>query len=273
MAGVSLSVLPLDDRRLARLDANTDAQAWRPAPPRWPAPVVTETLPPTPTRPEPGPPQTTIGRALGKAIRSALDALQTKAATLTELDRLVGDGDFGDSVTRGIEAIRRALPTYPLDDPASTLEALSLTVEGAMGGTSGALYGIFFLRGATGLRIAPPGEPSSWGNAFEMACRGITDLGGARPGDRTMLDALVPAASTFRADLEAGRNLPEALRHAADAAVEGARATADLAPRRGRSSYLGERVLGHQDPGAFAAATWLGAVASMAADQTGPPGS
>ena len=90
----------------------------------------------------------------------------------------------------------------------------------------------------------------------------MSDLGGAHPGDRTMLDALMPASEAFSAAMRGGRSGPEALREAVEAARAGAKATAGMRPRLGRSSYLGDRALGHPDPGAEAVAVWLGAIGS-----------
>ncbi len=139
MAGVSLSVLRLDDRRLARLDATTDAPAWPNAPARPRAPRIPRPAPEAPAagRPLPGPPTTPVGRALGAAIRAAAGALIAAGPRLTEMDRLVGDGDLGLSLGRGARAALDALPSYPLDDPAAALHALGLTLQGALGGTSG----------------------------------------------------------------------------------------------------------------------------------------
>jgi dihydroxyacetone kinase len=262
MAGVSLSVLPVDDERLALLDAPTDAPAWpntaarprlRTAPPPEAPPVTS--VPPAPARPHTPP-----GLALEAAIQSAAQALIAAAPRLTELDQAVGDGDLGISLERGARALQEALPTYPLDDPAATLQALGVTLQRTLGGTSGPLYAAFFLRTAGALRRGDPSRPMTWADAFRAGCAALADLGGAAPGDRTMLDALVPAADAFRDAVGAGRPLADALRVAALAAEAGARATADLEPRRGRSAYLGRRALGHPDPGAEAVAVWLAAL-------------
>jgi dihydroxyacetone kinase len=138
--------------------------------------------------------------------------------------------------------------------------ALGLTLQRALGGTSGPLYAAFFLRAARSLRGGPPDDPRTWAAAFQAGCSAIAELGGAARGDRTMLDALLPAADAFGGALAAGETASAALGAAAAAAEAGARATAGMAPRRGRSSYLGQRVLGHPDPGAEAVAVWLRAL-------------
>jgi dihydroxyacetone kinase len=263
MAGVSLSVLPVDDRRLARLDASTDAPAWagaaarpraRTAPP--PEPLPTPAAPPTPARPH-----TRLGEALQAAIQAGAEALIVESPRLTQMDQRVGDGDLGISLERGARAVLQALPSYPLDDAAATFHALSVTLQRSLGGTSGPLYAVFFLRAASSLRRGNLENPRTWGQAFLDGCSGIAELGGAVRGDRTMLDALLPSAEAFQEAVHSGRPVIDALRAAAAAASAGALATADMLPRRGRSSYLGARALGHADPGAVAVAVWLGAVA------------
>jgi dihydroxyacetone kinase len=264
MAGVSLSVLPVDDERLAHLDAATDAPAWPNAaaqPRRRAAPEE----PPQSRRPAhppaPGRPRTPVGLALESAILTTTQALIEASPRLTAMDQMVGDGDLGISLERGSRAVRQDLPTYPLDDPAAALRALAVTLQRSLGGTSGPLYAAFFLRASTGLGLGAPDDAQTWARAFGAGCTAIAELGGAAAGDRTMLDALLPAAAAFEAGVSSRRTRAEALRSAADAATEGVRATAQMVARRGRSSYLGERVLGHPDPGAEAVAVVLDALA------------
>ncbi len=257
MAGVSLSVMTLDDGRLARLDAPTTAPAWpsRPGRPSEPGP------PPNPLQQdvpaEPPPPSTPLGTSLETAIRAAAEALLVAEPELTDLDRRAGDGDLGITLARGARAIRKSLPTYPLDDAAGTLHALALTFLDALGGTSGPLYAAFFHEAATRLKSGDSHDANAWVEAFRDGCEAITRLGGARIGDRTMLDALIPAVA---AATSAGTPV-ERLARAAEAARLGAEATANLVPRVGRSSYFANRVAGIPDPGASAVATWLVAVA------------
>jgi dihydroxyacetone kinase len=260
MAGLSLSVLQVDEERLGLLDAATDAPAWPGARPRrrWapPLPATAAALVVALA-----PPRTALGQALGTAIQRAARALLESAPRLTEMDQVVGDGDLGISLERGARAVLAALPSYRLDDPAATLHSLGVTLQAALGGTSGPLYAIFCLRAAGSLRTDRTDHLPVWARAFLAGCAAISELGGAARGDRTMLDALLPAAEAFQAACDSGRSAADALRAAANAAREGARATAAMPPRRGRSSYLGQRALGHPDPGAEAVAVWLGAVA------------
>lgn len=261
MAGVSLTVLPVDDHRLARLDAPTDAPAWPNAADR-PRSRSTVAAPAPSSEPAPsaGPPTTATGRRLGAAIAAAARSLIDAEARLTELDQAVGDGDLGISLTRGARAVLDALPSCPLDDPAATLHSLALTLQRALGGTSGPLYAMLLLRAAASLRSNDSGSATAWAEALQAGAAGIGELGGAAVGDRTMLDALVPAAEALMSGLHAGTSPMAALNQAVAAAERGAEATGSMTPRRGRSSYLGDRALGHPDPGAVAVATWLRAV-------------
>ena len=158
---------------------------------------------------------------------------------MTELDRIVGDGDLGLNMSRAARAIKQALPTFPLDDPAATFRALAGSLRQHLGGSSGPLYGILFLRAATALEKRSVDAADAWADAAIDACEAVSKLGGALAGDRTMLDALIPFATTFRMEIGQSHSITQALRAAVEAAETGAQATANMHPRRGRSSYLG----------------------------------
>ena len=240
MPGCSLSLLAVDDTRLAALDAPTSA-------PAWPGPTGRATLsrPRLPTRAEPAPaPITDRDARVDAALRAVIAALRDAEPELTRLDQVSGDGDLGISMARGAAAMERDLPTYPTRDPAATARALSGTLRRALGGSSGPFYAVRLLRAADALQGG-----ASWGQVLQAGCDGIAALGGAQAGDRTMLDALTPAA--------------QALINGTDpvaAAQAGVTATAGMVPRKGRATYLGDRVAGHVDPGARAVAIWLRAV-------------
>jgi dihydroxyacetone kinase len=141
------------------------------------------------------------------------------------------------------------------------LRALSSTVRRVMGGTSGPLYAVMLLRAAAEIEKAH-GVPSvsDWSHALSAASMGVTELGGAHLGDRTMVDALEPAASALREALDAAQPPDVALATAVAAARNGAQATAAMQPKRGRSSYVGDRALGFVDPGAYAIGLWMEAI-------------
>ncbi|MBV8070056.1 MAG: dihydroxyacetone kinase subunit DhaK [Acidobacteriaceae bacterium] len=263
MAGVSVSVMRLDDERLRLLDAHTSAPAW---------PNVTPTAPGSPSQRtviaggempslQGGPPETDAGRKTERAIRAACDSLLDHQEKLTELDRITGDGDLGVNLGRAALRVRAGLTNFPLDDPSAALKALGFMVQ-EIGGSSGPLYGVLFLRAGASLE-GGGNELKAWAAAIVDACNAVSDLGGARLGDRTMLDALIPFAHEFHRCAMSGASAREALEAGASAAERGAERTASIVARRGRSSYLGERVLGHPDPGAIATAIWLREVSSV----------
>lgn len=263
-AGVSLSILRVDEERLRLLDAPTSAPAWPNTSAKAPGSSETRIIPSaTPHAAAAQPPKTERGRKVQVAIRAVCAAIQNAEARLTELDRAVGDGDLGSGLARGARAIEAALPGYPTDNVPETLKALALTFQEAVAGSSGPLYGIFLLRAAHSLESADIDDPSSWAKALLAACAGISELGGAKAGDRTMLDALLPFEQSFTESLQNGIPMSEALATAASRAEAGAEATAQMMPRRGRSSYLGARAVGTPDPGAIAVAIWLRALASL----------
>jgi dihydroxyacetone kinase len=201
-------------------------------------------------------PQTEAGRKAKQAVEAAAKALIAAEGELTEMDRVTGDGDLGNSMARAARAVLAS--PYPLDDIPATLKALGHTLRRELGGSSGPLYGVLFLRCGSALEGARVTELSPWAEALQQGCQAISDLGGAKPGDRTMLDALEPFARTLQP--AAGLKVtPDAVYAALEAAERGVEATARMKPRLGRSSYLGDRVLGHPDPGAKAVTIWLSA--------------
>ena len=136
--------------------------------------------------------------------------------------------------------------------------AIANALRRAMGGTSGPLYATALLRAAQTLPASP--TATDWSAGLVAGINAIAELGGAKPGDRTMLDALHPAATAFAAGLAAGRSAAEAWAAAVSAAQAGAAATAQMYPRLGRASYLGDRAIGTPDAGAMAVAIWMKAI-------------
>jgi dihydroxyacetone kinase len=157
---------------------------------------------------------------------------------------------------RAAKALQSAVNSYPLDDLPATLKALGHTLRRELGGSSGPLYSVLFLRCGSALEGSDATRLAQWAEALDQGCRAISELGGAKPGDRTMLDALDPFVKALKQsqDEKAPR---EAVLSAVDAAERGMEATAQMKPRLGRSSYLGDRVLGYPDPGAKAITIWL----------------
>ncbi|AUT47285.1 dihydroxyacetone kinase family protein [Achromobacter sp. AONIH1] len=260
MPGCSLSVLRVDDGRLALLDAATGARAW-PGGGR-----VNQDIHVAAPAMEQGEAQAVPDAAgqrwiaaLKPALGAAAAALHAKEPTLTELDSLAGDGDLGASMKRAADAIL-AVPDAALANPAGALAALGGALRKAIAGSSGPFYATALLRASR--RLAQGAQPSArdWAGAFSDAVQAVSDLGGAKAGDRTMLDALFPAAAAFEQGLAQGATPAVAFAAAVEAAEQGAQATAAMAPRAGRASYLGERAVGAPDGGAVAVACWLAAL-------------
>lgn len=262
MAGVSISLLRVNDERLRWLDAPTAAPAWPRVAKREPGEVVERIISSQgedSTREERST-ETPIGRQTLRAVLAACDALLAAEEQLTELDRLAGDGDLGSNMARAARGIKEAAGTYAFDRPAEAFRDLGLSLQQLLGGSSGPLYGVFFLRAGAGLDSGAIGDLKVWAQALLEACGAIGELGGAALGDRTMLDALLPFAQTFDEQIRGGVPVKKALLAAFEVAKQGAQSTANMTARRGRSSYLGARVMGTPDPGAVAVIVWLRAV-------------
>ncbi|WP_176061370.1 dihydroxyacetone kinase subunit DhaK [Paraburkholderia sp. BCC1876] len=269
MAGISLSLLRVDDERLRWLDAASHTSAW---------PALSGRVAQVSVRPAPAKAESVNGPTLSheaplrRAIEAVCACLLEAEPTLTDMDQRVGDGDLGISLSRGARAILGEIDTYPTEaTPGAVLRSISATVRRMVGGTSGPLYAVMLVRAAVTLEqssgtTATPATATAtaqnWAAAFSAGVIGLMELGGAHPGDRTMVDALKPAADALQSALASSNETGAALKAAVDAATEGAAQTASMHPRRGRSSYVGDRALGHVDPGAHAVALWLAAIAS-----------
>ncbi|HEX9037361.1 MAG TPA: dihydroxyacetone kinase subunit DhaL [Ktedonobacterales bacterium] len=193
-------------------------------------------------------------------LSRAAAAIHEQAAYLTELDSAIGDADHGVNMDRGFTAVMERLPNVAEADIGSVLKAVGATLVSTVGGASGPLYGTAFLRAGMALAGKQELEAEDAGAALTAAVEGVMARGKAQRGEKTMLDALGPALDAFQAQAAAGAPLEEALRAAADAAEEGMRATIPLLATKGRASYLGERSVGHQDPGATSSALLLRAM-------------
>ncbi|HEU5228108.1 MAG TPA: dihydroxyacetone kinase subunit DhaL [Ktedonobacteraceae bacterium] len=183
------------------------------------------------------------------------DALHENAHYLTQLDSPIGDADHGINMDRGFSAVRDKFPAMATMDIATRLKTVGTTLVSTVGGASGPLYGTAFLRAATA--VAGKQELSS-GDLVAMLdafLGGIVARGKAQPGEKTMVDALTPAVNSAKEALAQGKNLAEITTRAAIAAEEGMKATIPMLATKGRASYLGERSIGHQDPGATS--SWL----------------
>ncbi|QFG27012.1 dihydroxyacetone kinase subunit L [Actinomadura sp. WMMB 499] len=192
-------------------------------------------------------------------IRRAAALVAADAERLTRLDAAIGDGDHGHNLDRGFAAAVAALPA---DAPAGrVLIAAGRALVSKTGGASGPLYGTMLRRAGRVLDDIDAPDAADLGGALRAALDGVRELGHAADGDKTMVDALAPAVASCERAREDGADLPGCARAAADAAAAGADATVPMRARKGRASYLGERSVGHLDPGAASTALVLRALA------------
>jgi phosphoenolpyruvate---glycerone phosphotransferase subunit DhaL len=174
---------------------------------------------------------------------------------LTGLDSAIGDADHGINMNRGMQAVLGKLDAGEAADVGALLKTVGMTLVSTVGGASGPLYGTLFLQMGTSAAGKPDLSGDDWAAALAAGVAGVQRRGKAELGDKTMIDALVPAVEAVRSALAEGSALDEALRRSAEAAREGMTATIPLVARKGRASYLGERSADHQDPGATS--SWL----------------
>jgi dihydroxyacetone kinase-like protein len=181
-------------------------------------------------------------------------AVRRERDHLVQLDAAIGDGDHGTNMTRGFEAVVQALDGDPGSPPGKLLILAGRTLVSTVGGASGPLWGSALRSGGRVLGEQPTFDGLELVQVLAAALASVEDLGTAAVGDKTMVDALEPAVDTLRARLTEGASIDDALDAAAGAAEAGMRATVPLQARKGRASYLGERSVGHQDPGATSTA-------------------
>ncbi|MYR62217.1 dihydroxyacetone kinase subunit L [Streptomyces sp. SID625] len=181
-------------------------------------------------------------------------SVDREAQRLTDLDSAIGDADHGSNLQRGFTAVRQELEQERPGTPGEVLALAGKQLISKVGGASGPLYGTLLRRTGKALGDAPEVTETQLAEALRSGVDGVMKLGGAAPGDKTMIDALVPALDA----------LADGFPAASAAAEQGARDTTPLQARKGRASYLGERSMGHQDPGATSSALLIAALAEAA---------
>ena len=194
-------------------------------------------------------------------IQLAAQVMRDNKEYLTQLDSAIGDADHGINMDRGFQAILAKLPTLSTGDVGALLKGAGMTLVSTVGGASGPLYGTLFLQLGGSTAGKADIDIAEFATALDAGIAGIQRLGKAEPGDKTMLDALLPAQSALHRAVDEGASPGDALGAAAAAAGEGMRATIPLVARKGRASYLGDRSAGHQDPGATSSHLLLNAAA------------
>ncbi|GAA2817904.1 dihydroxyacetone kinase subunit DhaL [Kribbella solani] len=183
-------------------------------------------------------------------LRDVAGAMHENAGYLTELDSAIGDADHGANMDRGFQAVVAVLDESSFGSADELLKKAGMTLVSKVGGASGPLYGTFFLRFGTALAGVDPITPEAIGTALHAGVEGVLARGKAELGDKTMYDAWAPALDAYDAAVAGGADLGAALTAAAEAAAKGRDGTVPMVARKGRASYLGERSVGHQDPGA-----------------------
>jgi len=259
MPGFSLSLIALDDDLRGLLDDATDVATW-PGRGLTRGKARTVAFPAAPVAADAAAAQTALGLQVREYAIRAAHALIAAEAQLTELDSIAGDGDLGASMQRGAEAIL-ALPAARFTDASGALASIGDALRRAIAGSSGPFYATGLLRASRRLTgIAEP-TASDWADAFALAVLAIRELGGAKPGDRTMVDALQAAVDCLQVQVKQGASLAAAWQAATQAALAATEATKTMPPKAGRASYLGDRVLGHPDGGAVAVTLWMQSLA------------
>lgn len=197
-------------------------------------------------------------------IEGMAKKIEAEKEYLTELDNEIGDGDHGINLARGFEAVEKKLPSLAGGDIGALLKGVGMQLVSTVGGASGPLYGTAFMKAGMACKGLTEIDGPAFVKAMEAAVDGIKMRGKATEGEKTMLDALCPALKVMQDDVIAGKSLKEALQDAAQAAEKGVEYTKTIIATKGRASYLGERSLGHQDPGATSSLYLLQVLAEMA---------
>ncbi|WP_224240848.1 dihydroxyacetone kinase subunit DhaL [Hyalangium gracile] len=188
--------------------------------------------------------------AVARWIQAYAAVLAEQKDQLTQLDMDIGDGDHGENMNRGFQAVLAKLPGVADKDISTLFKTVAMTLISTVGGASGPLYGTLFLQMAARTAGKQELTPSELAEALKAGVDGVMSRGKAVAGDKTMVDALQPALEALQQALGQGVELAEALNRAATAADQGRQATIPWVAKKGRASYLGERSAGHADPGA-----------------------
>ena len=197
--------------------------------------------------------------ALDRWVRSFALLVAENKELLTDLDAAIGDGDHGTNMDRGMRAVVDALDDTTPAAASALLNKVGITLVSTVGGASGPLFGTFFLRAGASLGDTSDISLAQLTSAFRAGLEGIVARGKAEAGDKTMYDALAPAVNALDGAVSEGMDKADALKVALVAAESGRDATTPMLARKGRASYLGERSVGHQDPGATTVALLVAA--------------
>lgn len=183
-------------------------------------------------------------------VKAIAEKIEEQKDYLTQLDQPIGDSDHGINLARGFAEVEKKLPTLEGKDIGTILKTVGMTLMSKVGGASGPLYGSFFMKMGMALNGKTKISAEDFLAGLTTGIEAVQKLGKAQPGEATMIDAMIPARDAIKEALDSGKSAKEALEAGSAAAWKGAEHTKDLVATKGRASYVGERGLGHQDPGA-----------------------
>lgn len=196
-------------------------------------------------------------------LEATAAVLAENKSYLTDLDSAIGDADHGTNMDRGFTKVMEKLPTVADKDIGNILKTVGMTLISSVGGASGPLYGTFYMRGGMAADAKEELSSDDLAALIQSAVEGVQQRGRAQPGDKTMIDALLPAVQALKSAVADGKSVTEAVAEAVAAAEQGMKDTIPLQARKGRASYLGERSIGHQDPGATSSYLILNALLAI----------
>ena len=189
-------------------------------------------------------------KKLVEILQATAKRIEAEKAFLTELDNEIGDGDHGINLARGFAAVEKKLPELADKDIGAILKGVGMALVSSVGGASGPLYGTAYMKAGAAMKGKTELTADDLVAVFDAAIGGVQMRGKAHEGEKTMLDAQMPALKAYKDALAAGKDVKAALGDAVEAARKGVEYTKTILATKGRASYLGERSIGHQDPGA-----------------------
>lgn len=185
-----------------------------------------------------------------KWLYTTANIMEENKDLLTQLDATIGDGEHGISMDRGFKKVTSQLPVVADKDTGTILKSTGTALISSVGGASGVLYGTLFISAGAAASVKYELNTADMAAVLRAGLSGLVERSKAQVGDKTMVDALAPAVEAFNRAAQEGASMTEALRQAVAAAEQGMKDTVNMVARKGRASYLGERSIGHQDPGA-----------------------
>lgn len=196
-------------------------------------------------------------------LKNIGEVIKENKQYLTDLDGAIGDGDHGINMNKGFKAVLEKLDTVKDKDCGAILKTIAMTLISTVGGASGPLYGTAFLKAAMAVNGKMELDNNDVIKMFDEGIKGVIMRGKAKRGEKTMLDALIPAYEELKKALENGAEMPEAFDKACKAAYDGVEYTKTIRATKGRASYLGDRSIGHQDPGATSSYLMIKTIADI----------